>query len=73
MSSPIAPRVIDERFLRHRLMSTSVAGMVGVCVALGLFLYRDVVDHVWSWDLFAVGASMALVKVALMVWFRRTD
>ena len=47
--------------------------MVGVCIAMGLFIYRDIVDHVWSWDLFAVGASMAVVKVALMIWYRRTD
>ncbi len=73
MSVPVLGSVIDERFLRHRLKSTSVAGMVGVCVAMGLFIYRDIVDHVWSWDLFAVGASMAIVKVALMLWYRRTD
>jgi hypothetical protein len=42
-------------------------------VAIGLFTYRYSVDHFWSWDLFAGGATIALVKVALMIWFRWTD
>lgn len=64
---------IDERFLTHRLRSTSTAGIVGGVVAMGLFAYHYYIDKVWSWDLFAVGATIAVVKVALMTWYRFTD
>ena len=63
---------IDERFLEHRRRSTSIASLVGAVVAYGIFLYRLLVNHVISWDLFAVIAAMALVKVGLMVWYRLT-
>jgi hypothetical protein len=64
---------IDERFLEHRRRSTSIASLVGAVVAYGLFMYRLLASHFLSWDLFAVIASMALVKVGLMLWYRRTD
>jgi Kef-type K+ transport system membrane component KefB len=73
MRVPVIGIEIDERFLTHRLKSTSIAGMAGVVVAMGLFLYRFYADHFWSWDLFAVGVTMALVKVTMMVWFRLHD
>ena len=63
---------IDERFLEHRRRSTSIASLVGAVVAYGIFLYRLLVNHVISWDLFAVIAAMALVKVGMMVWYRLT-
>jgi hypothetical protein len=63
---------VDERFLRHRLWSTSIAGTAGGLVAMGLFVYHVYVDHVWSWELLAVGITMAVVKVALMAWFHFT-
>ena len=66
-------KLIDERFLTHRRQSTSVAGMAGGVLAIGLFSYRYYVDHLWSWDLFAVGAAIAAVKVALMTWYYLND
>ena len=66
-------RFVDERFLDHRRRSTSVAGMLGALVAIGLFLYRFIFDHVWSWDLLAVGLTVAVVKLALMAWYLFTD
>jgi hypothetical protein len=39
---------------------------------MGLFVYHVYVDHVWSWELLAVGITMAVVKVALMAWFHFT-
>ncbi len=73
MNVPILGSIIDERFLTHRLQSTSIAGVIGGVVAIGLFGYRYYVNHIWSWDLFAVGATIAAVKVALMIWYRLTD
>lgn len=73
MTVPILGTAIDERFLTHRLKSTSIAGIVGGVLAILLFAWHYYVDHFWSWDLFAVGVSIAAVKVALMVWFRWTD
>lgn len=70
--SPLA-RLIDERFLTHRLRSTSAAGIVGGIVAVGLFIYRLYADDLWSWDLLAVGLTMAGVKMALMTWDFLTD
>jgi hypothetical protein len=66
-------KVVDERFLEHRRRSTSAAGMVGAVVAIGLFEYRLLVDHVWSWDLLAVGIAMVTVKLALMAWYFVTN
>jgi len=63
---------LDERFLEHRRRSTSIASLVGGLVAYGLFVYRLLANHVISWDLFAVIAAMALVKVGMMVWYRLT-
>jgi hypothetical protein len=65
--------LIDERFLTHRLRSTSTAGIVGGVVAIILWFYRYVVDHRWDWDLFAVAVTIVAVKVALMIWYRLTD
>jgi hypothetical protein len=64
---------IDERFLEHRRRSTSIASLTGALVAYGLFMYRYLAQHRLSWDLFAVIAAMALVKVGMMIWYRATD
>ena len=63
-------RVVDERFLMHRLRSSSVASMVGGTAAGALFMYRWIADDVHEWDLFAVLAVMALVKVSMMTYYR---
>ena len=65
--------MIDERFLTHRLRSTSVAGVTGGIVALGLFGYRYYFDHLRSWDLLAVGLTIVAVKLTLMTWYYLTD
>lgn len=72
MTLPLLNR-IDERFLRHRLKSTSLAGQVGIVLAAGLWFYRTFHDHVRSWDLFAIVVAMALVKIAAVVWYRLRD
>ena len=73
MTFPFFGRAIDERFLMHRLRSTSIAGIAGAYLALGLFSYDFYILHIHRWDLFAVGATVAVVKVALMIWYRTTD
>ena len=65
----ILHRFVDERFLTHRLRSTSIAGMAGIVTAWGLFTYRYLAQRRFSADLFAVIAVMALVKLAAMAWF----
>ena len=64
---------IDERFLTHRLKSTSLAGVAGGLVAVGLWSYRYYIDHVWSWDLFAVAITIVGIKVTAMIWYRLKD
>lgn len=65
--------MIDERFLMHRLRSTSIGGIAGGILAMGLFAYRFYHDHVWSWELLSIGLTMAAVKWGLMLWFRLRD
>jgi len=73
MNLPFLGKVIDERFLRHRLQSTSIAGMVGGATALLLFAYRYYIEHIFSRDLLVVGVAMVVVKLALMAWYHFTD
>jgi len=63
----------DERFFTHRVKSTSIAGVTGGLVAVGLWAYRHYAQDIWSWDLFAVAATMAVVKLGTMAWFHFTD
>ena len=73
MRIPILGHAIDERFLNHRLRSTSLAGIIGGLVAICLFGYRFYADHVWSWDLFAVAVTIVGVKLVVMAWYLLTD
>jgi accessory gene regulator protein AgrB len=65
--------LVDERFFAHRRKSTSAAGIACAELALLLFMYRYYVKHVVSWDLFAVGATFVVVKLALMTYYYLTD
>jgi hypothetical protein len=73
MTISILGKVIDERFLNHRLRATSLGGIAGGLLAIGLFLYRYYFDRVWSWDLFAVAATIVAVKLTVMTWYLLTD
>ena len=73
MNVPIIGRLLDERFFEHRRRSTSIAGIVTAELALLLFLYRLFVDHVARWDLFAIGITFVVVKLALMTWYYLTE
>ena len=63
----------DERFLTHRLRSSSMMGIVGGILATILWFYQYVFQHRMRWDLFAVAVTMAVVKQGLMLWYRFTD
>jgi hypothetical protein len=73
MSFFIFGKVIDERFLNHRLRSTSLAGIIGGVLSILLFAYRFYWQHVWSWDLFTVAVTIVEVKLAAVAWYRLTD
>lgn len=61
---------VDERFLAHRLRATSIASLASGVLAMGLFAWHYWVDRIWNWELFAIGLTMAVVKQALMLWYR---
>jgi hypothetical protein len=77
MNDPLLNRLsggrIDERFLNHRLRSTSLGGICGGLTAIGLFEYRYFVNHRWSWDLLGVAFTFVVVKLAAMAWYRLRD
>ena len=66
-------RLVDERFLMHRLKSTSTAGIAVASGAIVVFLYRDLAHHVLDWELLAVGAGFVAIKMSLMAWYVLTD
>ena len=73
MNMPLLGRAIDERFLDRRRRSTSLAGIIGGVTAILLFAWRFYVNHIWSWDLFAVALTIVGVKMAMMAWYYLTD
>ena len=66
-------RLVDERFLTHRLRSSSTAGIATAVMALLVFEYRLMVNDVWSWDLLAVGVTFVVIKLGLMTWYYVTN
>lgn len=73
MIIPILGDQIDERFLTHRLKSTSLAGVVGGLLASGLFVWQFFTYDVARWDLLAVAVTIALVKLAGLAYYRLVD
>jgi hypothetical protein len=65
----ILRRLGDERFLSHRLRSTSAGGIAGGTLAALLFAWHGYVDHTWRWDLLAVALTVGVVKLTLMAWY----
>jgi hypothetical protein len=73
MNVRILGRLVDERFLTHRLKSTSLAGIAGGISAIVLFEYRLFATGIWSWDLLGIALTFVCVKLAAMAWYRFTD
>lgn len=69
----ILNRLVDERFWSHRQRSTSIAGIATAVTSLCLFYYRFLHDHVFSWDLLAIGVLFVVVKMGLMTYYALTD
>jgi hypothetical protein len=67
------PSFVDERFLRHRLTSTSHAGVACATLAVLLCLFRYYRTGIVNMDLIAVAATFVVLKYALLFWYRRTD
>ena len=72
MKVPILGLTLDERFLTHRLRSTSIGGLSAVLVAAAMFFYH-ISHHIIRWDLFAIVATAAIVKISVLIWYRLTD
>ena len=70
---PILGKFVDERFLEHRRRSSSMAGILSALLAVGLFEYRFFVDHILSWDLFAVALAFVVIKMSMFGWYRFND
>jgi hypothetical protein len=64
---------MDERFLMHQMKSMKIATRVGAVLIGGLLLYRLYVEGHFDWQLFTCVAIMAVVKVATMMYLRRTN
>ena len=66
---PVIGKLVDERFLSHRLRAQRVAGLTGFLVADAIFGYRFLVQHTRSWDLLAVVLTVAGVYLVLITWY----
>ena len=64
---------IDERFFMHRLRSTSIGGIAGMLMAAAIFFYQLFGNRSIRWDLFAVVATTAVVKMSVLIWYRLHD
>jgi hypothetical protein len=64
---------IDERFLMHRTKSTSIGGMAATALTGALFFYNLFSLHLLRWDLFAIVATAAIVKISVLAWYRLND
>ena len=64
---------MDERFIMHRYKATRVAMIVGVII-MGVFFWYDYISsRAVRWDLLLVVGAMAVAKVGVMLYYRRTN
>jgi hypothetical protein len=64
---------LDERFFLHRLRSTSIGGLAAILVTGALFFYHLIHERVIQWELFAIIATAAVVKLSVLTWYRLND
>jgi hypothetical protein len=65
--------MLDERYLTHRLRSTSHAGVACALIVIGWFAYEYYLNHTFRADLASIAAITAVIKVTLMLWYRMKD
>lgn len=65
--------MVDERYLMHRLKSTSLAGIVAAALMGASCLYQFYARGVLRLDLFWILIGMGVVKVGAMLYYRRTN
>jgi len=65
--------MLDERYLTHRLRSTSHAGVACALMVIGWFTYEYYVNGTFRADLMSIAAITAAIKVTLMIWYRIKD
>ncbi|HSG27973.1 MAG TPA: hypothetical protein VLA34_05785 [Candidatus Krumholzibacterium sp.] len=63
----------DERFLLHQMRSMKIATRVGAILLGGIVFYRKVFSGYWDVEVIAVMTVMALVKLASLYYFKRTN
>jgi hypothetical protein len=64
---------MDERYLMHRLKSTSLAGIVGALVLGGWYFYDWLANDLVRRDILAVLMVMAVVKGGAMIYYRKSN
>ena len=64
---------MDERLLIHQMRSMKLATRVGAALIGALLLYRYYIEGNFDWHLFAIVMVMAVVKVATLIYLRRTN
>jgi hypothetical protein len=64
---------LDERFRMHQYKSTRLAVLAGALAIYALFLYDLIAHRSIRWDLAGVLVLMAAVKIASMLYYRRTN
>jgi len=72
MIARILAKFADERFLMHRLRSTSIAGLTSTMLAALLYFWH-LFHYQMAWELFAIVLTNAVVKVSCMLWYRTHD
>lgn len=70
---PILGKLIDERFLNHRLRAQRVAGLTGFLLADALLIYRHALNHAWNLDLFAIVVTVAAVYFVMIAYYLFTE
>jgi len=63
---------LDERFIKHRYISSRIALVVG-CLVMAVYInYEYLANEVLRWDLVVILGVMALTKVTVMLYYRIT-
>ncbi len=65
--------MIDERFVLHRYKASSHAAVVAAVLLASFFLWDFYGHGTVRVDLLTTLCAMAIVKVAAMIYYRRTE